>query len=52
MLPSAGKELTYLFSAYDIVLYAVLIVCVPFSFGVWSGMWNSIVLVPDLCLFI
>ena len=31
-----------------------LIVCVPFPFGVWGRMWNSIVSVPvlDHCLFI
>ena len=33
-------------------LYAVLIVCVPFPCGVWGSMWNSIVSVPDHCLFI
>ena len=26
--------------------------CVPFPFGVWGRMWNSIVSVPDHCLFI
>ena len=31
---------------------AVLVVCVPFPFGVWGRMWNLIVLVPDHCLFI
>ena len=31
---------------------AVLIVGVPFPFGVKGRMWNSIVLVPDHCLFI
>ena len=31
---------------------AVLIVCVPFSFGVLGRMWNSIVSVPNHCLFI
>ena len=25
---------------------------VPFPFGVWGRMWNSIVSVPDYCLFI
>ena len=33
--------------AYAILLDAVLIVCVPFPFGFWSRMWNSIVSVPD-----
>ena len=27
-------------------------VCVPFPLGVWGRMWNSIVSVPDHCLFI
>ena len=31
---------------------AVLVVCVRFPFGVWVRMWNSIVSVPDHCLFI
>ena len=31
---------------------AVLIVGVPFPFGVYGRMWNSIVSVPDRCLFI
>ena len=30
----------------------VLVVRVPFPIGVWGRMWNSIVLVPDHCLFI
>ena len=30
-------------------LNAVLVVLVPF--GVWGGMWNSIVSAPDHCLF-
>ena len=29
---------------------AVLIVRVPFPFGVWGRMWNWIVSVPDHCL--
>ena len=29
-----------------------LVVCVPFPFGVWGRMWNSIVSVPERCLFI
>ena len=33
-------------------LCAVLVVCVPFPFDVWGRMWNSIVLVPDRCLYI
>ena len=31
---------------------AVLVVRVLFPFGVWGRMWNSIVSVPDHCLFI
>ena len=31
---------------------AVLVVRVPFPFGVWGRMWNSIVSVPDNCFFI
>ena len=31
---------------------AVLVVRVPFPFGVWGRMWNSIVSVPDHYLFI
>ena len=30
----------------------VLIVRAPFPFGVWDREWNSIVSVPDHCLFI
>ena len=30
----------------------VLIVGVPFPFGVYGRIWNSIVSVPDHCLFI
>ena len=33
-------------------LSAVLVVHVPFPFGVWGRMWNLIVSVPDHCLFI
>ena len=31
---------------------AVLVVRVPFPFGVWGMMWNLIVWVPDHCLVI
>ena len=34
------------------LLCVVLIVNVPFPFGVWGRMWNSIVLVPNHCLFV
>ena len=29
-----------------------MVVLVPLSFGVWGGMWNSIVSAPDHCLFV
>ena len=35
-----------------LILNAVLAVLVPLPFGVWGGMWNSIVSVPDHCLFV
>ena len=41
-----------LFSACAVLLYADLIVCIPFLFGVRGRMWNSIVSVPDHCLFV
>ena len=46
------EELSYWLSAYAVLLYCVLIVCVPFLFGVWDRMWNSIVSVFDHCRFI
>ena len=33
-----------------LILNAVLVVLVPF--GVWGGMWNSIVSAPDHCLLV
>ena len=36
---------------FAVLLYAILIVCVPFPYGVWGRRWNFIVLVPDHCLF-
>ena len=47
---SAGYEQSPKFFAWAVSLYAVLIICVPFLFGVWGRMWNSIVLGPDNCL--
>ena len=44
---SAGKELSFWLSTRTI-----LIVRVPFPSGVWVKMWNSIVSVPDHCLFV
>ena len=35
-----------------LILNAVLVVLVPLPFGVWGGMWNSIVSAPDHCLFV
>ena len=35
-----------------LILNAVLVVLVPLPFGVWDGMWNSIVWAPDHCLFV
>ena len=50
--PSAGKELSpWLFTCY-FYFSAVLVVRVPFPFGVWGRVWNLIVSVPDYCIFI
>ena len=35
-----------------LILNAVLVVLVPLSFGVWSGIWNSNVSAPDHCLYV
>ena len=35
-----------------LILNAVLVVLVPLPFGVWGGMWNSLVSAPDHCLFV
>ena len=50
--PSAGKELSSWLSARAAVILCRLIVLVPFPFVVKGRMWNSIVSVPDYCLFI
>ena len=42
---SLGFSLAFIFSA-------VLVVRVPFPFGVFGKVWNSIVSIPDHCLFI
>ena len=47
LLPSVGKELLPWLSTC-----AVFIVGAPSPFGVQGRMWNSIVSVPDHCLFI
>ena len=41
---SAEKELTSWLSDCAVLLYAVLIVCVPFPYVVWGRMWNLIYL--------
>ena len=49
---SAGKELPlWLFHLCCFNFSAVLVVRVPFPFGVWGRMWNSIVSVIQHCLF-
>ena len=35
-----------------LILNAILVVLVPLPFGIWGGMWNSIVSAPDHCLFV
>ena len=47
-MTSTGKELTsWLSACAAFFLYAVLFSRVPFPYGVWERMWNSIVPVPD-----
>ena len=49
----AGKELfSWLFTCVVFIFSNVLVIRVPFSFGVWDRVWNSIVSVPGYCLFI
>ena len=51
--PSAGKEVSpWIFTCVVSNFSAVLVVHVPFPFGVWGTMVNSIVSVPDHCRFI
>ena len=58
--PSVGKELIAFLSTVPLAFHlccffyfsVVLIVGVPFPFGVYGRMWNSTVSVPDYCLFI
>ena len=45
------KRDLWLFTCVVFIFSAVLGVRVPFPFGVWGRMWNSIVSVPDHCLF-
>ena len=50
---SSGKELpSLLVLLFTWCRLNSLIVCIPFPFGVWGRIWNSIVSVPDHCLFI
>ena len=51
-LQSSGKELFSWLSACTVLLYAVLIACVPFPFGVRGEMWHSTASVSDHCLFV
>ena len=47
----AGKELSpWLFTCA--IFYFSAVLSVPFPFGVFGRMWNSIVSIPDHCLFI
>ena len=41
-----------MFLSACVVLYSVIIACVPFPFGVWVRLCNLVVSVPDHCLFI
>ena len=51
--PFVGKELSRrLFTCVILILNAVLVMLVPFPFGVLGGIWNSIVSASDHCLFI
>ena len=53
MSPSAGKELiAWLFTCVVFIFSVVSVVHVPFPFGVRGRVCNSIVSVPDHCLFI
>ena len=52
LLPSVGKELSPWLFTCAFYFSVVLIVVVPFQFGVKGRIWNSIVSVSDHCLFI
>ena len=47
-LEKPGVQLSSWPSARAVLPYAILVVCVPFPFGVWDRVWNTIVSVPDL----
>ena len=50
---SAEKELSpWLFTCVVFIFSTVLVVRIPFPFCVLGRVWNSIVSVPDHCLFI
>ena len=50
--PCVGKEMSsWLFTCVVVIFTAVLAVSVPFPFGIWNRVWNSIVSVPDHCFF-
>ena len=49
---SVWKVLSCWLSAWAFLLYSVLTVCVPFLYGVGGRKWNSILSIPDHCLFI
>ena len=50
--PSVGKELSPWLFTCAFYFSAVLIIGVPFPFGVWGRIWNPNVSVSDQCLFI
>ena len=51
--PSAGKGMSlWLFTCVVFIFREDLVVRFPFPFGVLGRMWNSILSVPDHCLFI
>ena len=46
------RAVPFAFHVYCLYFSAVLVVRVPFSFGIWGIVWNSIASVPDHCFFI
>ena len=47
-----GRAVPLPFHLCSFYLSAVLIIGVPFPFGVYGRIWNSVVSVPEHCLFI
>ena len=43
------RAVPWLFTCVVFIFDAVLVVRVPFPFGVWDRMWDLIVSVPDHC---